>query len=211
MGDTLTVYACIGNSDDKLTQARWSAFHRKFVALIRANASTIYGEWASASSSPWQNACVAFEIDPVEAQALRHLLSLLAGEYGQDSISWAVAATTFLTPAAETAPRTIADDILDYCHANPWPDEPVAYGSLTLCRDTDGTVRIVDAPDIMAVDIDLLGAEQLANVSFIDGILTVDAEPAPVRYRPLYIHDFGMRVVFARENQQPLPKSHAQP
>lgn len=199
MGATFTVYACIGNSDDKLGQARWSAFHRKFVALVRAHASTVYGEWTSASASPWQNACVAFEIDPDEARTLQRLLTLLAGEYGQDSIAWAEADTTFLTPAVEPAPRTIADDICDYCRSNPWNGGPVTHGSLILSRDINGTVTIVKAPDVMAIDLELLGSEQLANVSFTDGILTVDAEPRPVRYRPLY-NDLGMRIVFARED-----------
>lgn len=92
-----SVYACIGNSDDKLPQARWAELHRKFVSLIRQRATAVYGEWVSPSGSPWQNACVGFEIDHGDVDLLQHDLRSLAAEYGQDSIAWSEAKTRLLT------------------------------------------------------------------------------------------------------------------
>lgn len=95
---TQTVYASIGNSDDRLTQARWCELFRKFIALIRAHSTAVYGEWVSPSAGPWQNACAGFEVARGEADTLRRLLGSLAAEYAQDAIAWAeVSATHFLT------------------------------------------------------------------------------------------------------------------
>ncbi len=98
---TLTVYASIGNSDDKLTQAQWAQFHEIFAALIRKGADRVYGDWHSLPNSPWQNACIAFEITAANAERLKAALADLATEFAQDSIAWAEAAgTQFLGPPA---------------------------------------------------------------------------------------------------------------
>jgi hypothetical protein len=95
----LTVYASIGNSDDKLTQAQWSEFHDIFAALIRTAATQIFGDWLSASNARWQNACVAFEIDVEAADRLKRALVNLAAEFNQESIAWAeTTGTQFLGP-----------------------------------------------------------------------------------------------------------------
>lgn len=93
-----TVYASIGNSDDKLTQARWANFHRKFAELVHGYALRVYGDWLSSPASEYQNACIAFEIDAERGSQLRYFLGVLAGDFDQDSIAWAVAQTEFLTP-----------------------------------------------------------------------------------------------------------------
>lgn len=92
-----TVYVSIGNSDDKLTQADWAAFHAAVDGVIRRAARQMHGAWVSPSTDPWQNACWCFEVvadpDPDYCQArwLRGQLTNLAGAYGQDSIAWAEA------------------------------------------------------------------------------------------------------------------------
>lgn len=99
MAESLTVYASIGNSDDKLTQAQWAEFHEIFAALIRKAADRVYGDWHSLPNSPWQNACLAFEIGAQSAARLKAALADLAAEYRQDCVAWAVAATEFVGPA----------------------------------------------------------------------------------------------------------------
>ncbi len=98
MSESLTVYASIGNSDDKLTQQRWAEFHEIFAALIRKAADRVYGDWHSLPNSPWQNACIAFEITAENAGRLQAAFVDLAAEFQQESIAWAVADTAFVGP-----------------------------------------------------------------------------------------------------------------
>jgi len=97
----ITIYASIGNSDDKLTQREWSQFLRAFLAGIRMHAAEIHGEWHSSPTAPFQNACVCFEIVECEAEDLRDLFGRMAHQYRQDSIAWAVAPTTEFLAATE--------------------------------------------------------------------------------------------------------------
>lgn len=105
MGELLTVYASIGNSDDKLTQQQWAEFHQLFTMLVRRAAEHVHGDWLSATNSPWQNACMCFEIEPDAAQRLKTVLGEAAGEFGQESIAWAVADTEFIAPPADRPRR----------------------------------------------------------------------------------------------------------
>jgi len=99
MSDLATVYLSIGNSDDKLTQARWSEFHALVTAYVRNRAHKVHGSWASIPTDPWQNACIAFEMDPAEIPFLKSELRDLAAVFDQDSIAWAPAqATEFVGP-----------------------------------------------------------------------------------------------------------------
>lgn len=101
-----TVYVSIGNSDDKLPQARWAEFAGK-VHHVLANAASAYdghihGSWFSLACDPSQNACWCIEL-PAEASApVRAALASLAGTYEQDSITWAEASTELI--AAEVQP-----------------------------------------------------------------------------------------------------------
>lgn len=91
----ITVYASIGNSDDKLSQARWSQFVRAFRDCMARAATEVYGEWLSTPDSSYQNACVAIATET--PLTLKAALVELAKEYDQDSIAWAqVAATEFI-------------------------------------------------------------------------------------------------------------------
>ncbi len=83
----------IGNSDDKLGQAAWSAFvARVYAAADRAAADGGQIQFAgySAPGAPWQNAMWAVSLpdDPAVRANLRAALRLLAATYGQDSIAW---------------------------------------------------------------------------------------------------------------------------
>lgn len=204
MAGTRTVYVSIGNSDDKLSQAHWSELHNKLIATIRGHTLQVYGDWTSTSTDPWQNACVAFEIGNETSERLQLDLAELSAEYGQDPIAWAEADTRFITPApttrtAEAAPGSLADDILD------WAREHSQEGShagvpLTIEQDPDGTVRIVDPADEVAIDVALLRHPGLSGVAFADGILTVAAEHETIRYRLQHVADHGFTLAFQREN-----------
>lgn len=201
---TRTVYASIGNPGDKLTQARWSAFHDKFTAAVRGLALQVYGDWTSASTDPWQNACIAFEIGWETSERLQRDLAELAAEYGQDSIAWAEADTRFITPttaapATDVVPNTLADDVLDWVREHPWDGEHIPTEPLTIDQSVDGTVRLVDVPDAFTIDIALLRAGGLRGVAFADGTLTIDVGGASARYLVLYAYDYGFSIAFRRE------------
>ena len=110
---TTTAYFTIGNSDDKLTQFRWSAFvTRVHLAVDRAVSHGAVTEFCgySAPAAPWQNAiwCVRLPDDGVRAR-LRVDLQKLAAAYEQDSIAWAEADTVEMltadTPATAEGAR----------------------------------------------------------------------------------------------------------
>jgi hypothetical protein len=91
---TLTVYVSIGNSDDKLSQARWAMFQMDVARALTGAGAKFHGEWHSHAGSMWQNACWCFEIVPTVAEKLKLQLGRLANAYDQDSIAWAEAPRT---------------------------------------------------------------------------------------------------------------------
>lgn len=93
-----TIYISIGNSDDKLTQARWALFFRDTNRLLRSYAQSVRGQWVSEPASAWQNACWCVEIREVDRKYLMQALGEQCVEFGQDSIAWAEAQTTFILP-----------------------------------------------------------------------------------------------------------------
>lgn len=205
MAGTHTVYASIGNSDDKLTQARWSAFHDKFTTAVRGQALQVYGDWTSPGTAPWQNACIAFEIGHETSERLRRDLAELAAEYGQDSIAWAEADIRFITPATASAatgltPSTLADDVLDWAREHPWDGDQIPGAPLTIHQESDGTIRIVDLPEYVAIDVALLRHRGLSGVTFADGVLGIETDSGTLKYRLMYATDYGFTIVFRRES-----------
>jgi hypothetical protein len=89
-----TVYISIGNSDDKLTQQRWADFVTRTHLVLDRYASTMHGSWFSGPAAPWQNACWCVELVDAIVPGAKDELRLLAREFGQDSIAWAVAPET---------------------------------------------------------------------------------------------------------------------
>lgn len=83
-----TVYATIGNSDDKLGQAQWFRFTGEFVETIKIHAKEIHGVWWSAPDTPWQNCCVGFAIEEDGIDAARAALTKLREFYGQEAVAW---------------------------------------------------------------------------------------------------------------------------
>lgn len=92
----MSIYISIGNSDDKLGQALWSAFHHRTNLLVREFSTTVHGHWLSEPSAPWQNACWCVEVREDHQPELRDALRLIAGLYGQESIAWTEGTAEFL-------------------------------------------------------------------------------------------------------------------
>lgn len=92
----MSTYISIGNSDDKLSQGLWSAFHHRVNVEVRKASGLVHGHWLSEPSAPWQNACWCVEVDGHQREQLRETLRHVANVYQQDSIAWADAETEFL-------------------------------------------------------------------------------------------------------------------
>lgn len=102
----ITAYVTIGNSDDKLPQAAWSAFCDDVTDVVNAcaqrGAGRVHAACFSMPSVPWQNAVWSLEAEDDAAAALRDALRRLAHRYQQESIAWAQVAggVEFLYPMA---------------------------------------------------------------------------------------------------------------
>lgn len=104
-----TVYISIGNSDDKLSQARWCAFTNALHDLLVEMAEEVHGEWFSAPDAPYQNACTCVEVHEDDEDELKRELAELAARFDQDAIAWAEApSTSFLGPVPVAVPEWVA-------------------------------------------------------------------------------------------------------
>jgi hypothetical protein len=82
------IYVSIGNSDDKLTQAEWSAYAQSVRNLLRLRAREIHGEWYSAADSEYQNACFCVVLAD-DTPVIREELAEMRQAWRQDSVAWA--------------------------------------------------------------------------------------------------------------------------
>lgn len=90
------VFVGIGNSDNKLTQAQWSAFVGEIEQVIVNRAAQVHGAWFSRPDSPWQNCCWCFETELAPAEEAKRLLANIGRFYNQDSVAWSEALTEFI-------------------------------------------------------------------------------------------------------------------
>lgn len=95
---TMDAVAMLGNSDDKLTQARWSEFAYEAFEVITDHALHVHGEWGSHPFSSYQNAAISFTLPAARLDELTDRLSMLTRTYGQDSIALLVGQTQFVKP-----------------------------------------------------------------------------------------------------------------
>ncbi|GAA1026860.1 hypothetical protein GCM10009557_06070 [Virgisporangium ochraceum] len=94
----ITVFIQIGNSDDKLAQARWSKFVDEIDYLLRHLEKHFAG--LSPSDRPWQNACWCVEVPLSQRDSIRSRLARAAAQFNQESIAWSEAQTEFIRAAA---------------------------------------------------------------------------------------------------------------
>lgn len=98
----MTIHVAIGNSDDRLPQREWSQYWEEVESWVDSVAITKYGAWLSAPMSRYQNACWAFDLHHfVDPEMARSRLSVIAKQYGQESVSWNESVTRFVAPEEE--------------------------------------------------------------------------------------------------------------
>lgn len=92
-----TIIIQIGNTDDKLTQKRWSEFCSD-VQRVASIAGTVHFSAASNGMMPWQNACWVIQVpdDLALIDSLRRNVAALGSRYGQDSVAWTEGETAFV-------------------------------------------------------------------------------------------------------------------
>lgn len=86
----------IGNSDNKLNQAQWSAFCVRVGVLVSGWSDSVHFSGASESMSIYQNAAWVFVIGEKWWPELRRELREVAKKFGQDSIAVVRGRTSFL-------------------------------------------------------------------------------------------------------------------
>jgi len=89
-----TATICIGNSDNKLTQAEWAEFFNSVKWQISRSADSIFFSGCSNPDSIYQNACWVFSITTMDT--LRLVLKSIKQKYKQDSIALVVGETEFI-------------------------------------------------------------------------------------------------------------------
>ena len=93
-----TITIIIGNSDDKLSQLRWS----NFVDAVDKSISQFNGKpqfsGGSYPDAPWQNYCWVFLLsdDPNVTFCYRRQLAELRAKYEQDAVAWIEGGTVFI-------------------------------------------------------------------------------------------------------------------
>jgi hypothetical protein len=93
---------------------------------------------------------------------------------------------------------TLAQQILTWCRVHPSTAHHKAYSPLALHRYADGSIGIEGKPpDVIALSMDLLSAT-LRDVTFDEGVLTIDNAGEPLRYRALGPTEFDFAIVFER-------------
>lgn len=102
----MTVHVAIGNSDDRLTQQEWAQYYAQVDSTVRAYADTVYGAWVSPSTSPYQNACWAFEPEPdFDAVLFKRSLWRTAKKWDQWGIAVNESVTEFVGTSTEIPVR----------------------------------------------------------------------------------------------------------
>lgn len=87
----------IGNSDNRLTQSRWSKYVDELKGVMSQQSAQIWFFGFSNSDDSWQNCACVFDSIADEA-ALRDALAELADEFLQGSIALTVGTTEMIAP-----------------------------------------------------------------------------------------------------------------
>lgn len=84
----------IGNSDDKLTQKKWSEFIEEVDDLILHWSYRTHFAGFSNPEAAWQNTCWVFMI--ADPKRIKDGLQKIKAKYHQDSIAWTEGTTEFI-------------------------------------------------------------------------------------------------------------------
>lgn len=86
-----TIYISIGNSDDKLTQYRWSEYIRQTRLAVLLHSDEIHFFGFAGPDTRFQNACWIADFEHLDQEINLHdQLKGIASEHYQESIAWAV-------------------------------------------------------------------------------------------------------------------------
>ena len=86
----------IGNSDDKLSQAKWSMYVTRVQNLVRNHATQIHFHGFPNADLPWQNAAWVIKIHERNIETLIEQLTLIRKDYDQDSVAIVRGETEFI-------------------------------------------------------------------------------------------------------------------
>lgn len=105
------------------------------------------------------------------------------------------------TPIRQAGP--LLATILAWCAEHPWNGEDLRYDDVTFQQHTadDGTRTVSvlgEVPHVMAASTELLEVADPELVSFENGLLVLNVQPAKLLYRPLYVSRRADCVVFRR-------------
>lgn len=91
-----TVTVQIGNSDNKLSQEKWSAFTHDVRRIVESFSQAMHFSGGSSVFDPWQNTCFVFLCDKDDLRYLREALTVVRKRYSQDSVAVTVGDTEFI-------------------------------------------------------------------------------------------------------------------
>lgn len=83
----MLVLITIGNAG--VTPYQWASFHQEARHEINLSGATVLGDWYSAPTAPWQNACWLIEVLPGITDRLREKLGEVGRVYGDRTVAWA--------------------------------------------------------------------------------------------------------------------------
>jgi hypothetical protein len=93
-----TITVQIGNSDDKLTQARWADFSREVDRLFAKHARKVYFSGFSRPDAHWQNACMVGDMTDGHLSGFRAAMVELCKEYNQENFALTIGTTELVGP-----------------------------------------------------------------------------------------------------------------
>lgn len=92
----ITITIQIGNSDDKLTQAKWSEFVEEIRKAIELNCNVIHFFGGAENWKPWQNVCWIIVCPDYVLSTFKDVLTGIRLKYNQDSIAFSICTTEFI-------------------------------------------------------------------------------------------------------------------
>ncbi len=91
---TLTIQ--IGNTDDKLSQARWAKYVAAMRQVIETHSREIHFFGASAGCEPWQNAAWVLVCSESKMAKLTSAMTKIRKKFGQKAVAVTVGETEFV-------------------------------------------------------------------------------------------------------------------
>ncbi|MEV0619586.1 hypothetical protein AB0I81_40150 [Nonomuraea sp. NPDC050404] len=90
-----TVYVVIGDPDGRLSASGFAEYAEVVARTIAEHAERLHGQWRSDPADALPSACIAFRVAEAAVARLKQALATVRSHYGQRSIAWAEAATTY--------------------------------------------------------------------------------------------------------------------